>query len=96
MKFAHRPCFQACQGRTTVIIAHRLSTIQNADRIAVIKDGAVVELGNHSDLMEKKGIYFRMVEAQSLGEDIDDDEDDDRAIGKSRAVKKNFYRKSYS
>lgn len=62
--------FKACRGRTTVIIAHRLSTIQNADRIAVIKDGKVVEIGNHSSLMSQESIYRRMVIAQHLGEDF--------------------------
>lgn len=62
---------QACQGRTTVVVAHRLSTIQNADRIAVIKDGKVVEIGNHSSLMLSEGLYHRMVVAQRLGEDLE-------------------------
>ncbi len=47
-------------GRTSFIIAHRLSTIINADRILVIKDGKVLEEGNHNFLMEKKGTYFTL------------------------------------
>jgi ATP-binding cassette subfamily B protein/subfamily B ATP-binding cassette protein MsbA len=47
-------------GRTTFIIAHRLSTIRNADRIVVVEDGAVVEAGSPSMLLERKGAYARL------------------------------------
>jgi len=49
---------------TVVVIAHRLSTIKNADMIAVVKGGKVVETGNHSELLAKNGHYFDLVEAQ--------------------------------
>ncbi|XP_076019746.1 ATP-dependent translocase ABCB1-like [Genypterus blacodes] len=52
------------QGRTTIIAAHRLSTIQNADVIASFEKGDLVELGTHSELMEKQGIYHKLVTAQ--------------------------------
>lgn len=48
------------KGRTTFIVAHRLSTIIDADRIAVIKDGKCVELGNYKELMAKKGEFYNM------------------------------------
>lgn len=51
-------------GRTTVIIAHRLSTIQNADLIAVVNEGRVIELGKHLDLLTHNGIYARLVQQQ--------------------------------
>lgn len=51
-------------GRTTIIIAHRLSTIQNADMIAVIEEGKVVEMGTHTELTQCKGPYFNLVAAQ--------------------------------
>ena len=51
---------RAEQGRTCIVIAHRLSTIQNADKIAVVKDGVVLEEGNHSKLMESKGFYYTL------------------------------------
>lgn len=46
-----------CKGKTTIVIAHRLSTIKAVDKIAVIHDGSVAELGTHDQLMQKDGIY---------------------------------------
>ena len=54
------------EGRTTLIIAHRLSTVRNADRIAVVQEGRVVELGSHAELMEKNGEYAALVRTQEL------------------------------
>jgi len=52
-------------GRTTIVIAHRLSTIRNADKIAVVKDGTIVESGTHDELMSVRGSeYAKLVEAQ--------------------------------
>lgn len=48
------------KGRTTLIVAHRLSTIRNADRIAVIGNGNVLESGSYEELMEKKGAFYQM------------------------------------
>lgn len=50
--------------RTIIAIAHRLSTIMNADLILVINDGEIVERGTHTELMEKKGVYYNMQKAQ--------------------------------
>ena len=50
--------------KTCFIIAHRLSTIQNADKILVIKDGYLVEEGNHTQLMKSKGIYYSLYSSQ--------------------------------
>ncbi len=52
------------QGRTSFIIAHRLSTIKNADIILVMKDGDIVETGNHEELMEKAGFYADLYNSQ--------------------------------
>ncbi|MBT2209896.1 ABC transporter ATP-binding protein [Actinomadura sp. NEAU-AAG7] len=52
---------------TSVLVSHRLNAVRDADRIAVIKDGAVAELGDHETLMRKKGEYFRMFDLQSKG-----------------------------
>ncbi|ORY21869.1 ATP-binding cassette, sub-family B, member 1B [Neocallimastix californiae] len=51
----------ASEGRTTITIAHRLSTIKDADIICVFRDGRIIEMGNHEELMEKKGEYYNMV-----------------------------------
>ena len=52
------------ENKTTFVIAHRLSTIQNADLILVIKDGNIVEQGKHAELIENKGFYQKLYQAQ--------------------------------
>jgi ATP-binding cassette subfamily B protein len=52
------------KGRTSFIIAHRLSTIKNADLILVMKDGRIIETGNHNKLLDKKGFYFELYNSQ--------------------------------
>jgi ATP-binding cassette subfamily B protein/subfamily B ATP-binding cassette protein MsbA len=54
------------RGRTTLIIAHRLSTIRRADRIVVLAEGMVKEIGTHDELVERQGVYSRLCRAQSL------------------------------
>ena len=51
-------------GRTSFIIAHRLSTIKNADLILVMKDGNIIEQGNHDELMSKNGFYADLYNSQ--------------------------------
>lgn len=52
------------KGRTSFVIAHRLSTIKNADKILVMKDGNVIEIGNHQDLMNQNGFYADLYNSQ--------------------------------
>ena len=52
------------KGRTAIMIAHRLSTIRDADKIVVLDHGSIMEEGSHEQLMEQKGIYYHLVEAQ--------------------------------
>ncbi|MCW6075420.1 ABC transporter ATP-binding protein [Clostridium sporogenes] len=54
------------KGRTTLIIAHRLSTIKNADKIVVLNGSAITETGTHHQLINNKGIYFRLYTKQNL------------------------------
>ena len=50
--------------RTVVVVAHRLSTVKNADTIVVLEKGKIVEQGNHTELIAKKGAYFNLVKDQ--------------------------------
>jgi ATP-binding cassette subfamily B protein len=56
------------QGRTTIAIAHRLSTLRKANRLVVMDRGSIVELGNHAELMAKRGVYHRLYQAQARNE----------------------------
>lgn len=56
----------AAQGRTTIVIAHRLSTIKTADNIVVMSEGRIVEQGSHDELLEKRMAYYKLVEAQRI------------------------------
>jgi ATP-binding cassette subfamily C protein CydCD len=53
--------------RTTLVIAHRLSTVRDADRIIVLEDGGVVEVGTHDDLLGRGGLYAHLVSRQLAG-----------------------------
>ena len=59
------------QGRTTIFISHRVSTVRNADRIAVLHDGQIVEYGNHEELIERNGYYTELHNKQLLEEELE-------------------------
>ena len=54
------------QNRTSIVIAHRLSTIRHADEIIVLQKGEIVERGNHDELMQRQGYYYRLVQMQEV------------------------------
>jgi ATP-binding cassette, subfamily B, multidrug efflux pump len=59
------------QGRTTIFISHRVSTVRNADRIAVLHDGEIVECGTHEELIERNGYYTELYNKQLLEEELE-------------------------
>ena len=59
------------QGRTTIFISHRVSTVRNADRIAVLHDGEIVEYGTHDELIELNGYYTELYNKQLLEEELE-------------------------
>ncbi|KAK2731944.1 hypothetical protein FQN55_004419 [Onygenales sp. PD_40] len=65
------------ENRTTLVIAHKLATIKNADKIAVVMSGKVIEEGTHEGLIAAGGMYSRMVGAQDLSGKADEEEDGD-------------------
>src|SRR5262249_24663680 len=58
------------KGKTTILISHRFSTVRMADRILVIDDGQLVELGTHAELLEKDGLYAKLFKMQAQGYSI--------------------------
>jgi ATP-binding cassette subfamily B protein len=56
--------------RTSIVIAHRLSTIQNADKIIVMHRGEIQEMGTHNELLQKRGVYYRLYQLQYKGQEV--------------------------
>ncbi|XP_065485891.1 ATP-dependent translocase ABCB1-like isoform X2 [Caloenas nicobarica] len=71
---------KAREGRTTVVVAHRLSTVRNADLIAVFEDGVITEQGNHFELLERKGIYYKLVNMQAIEAEVPSSENNENAL----------------
>ncbi len=59
------------QGRTTIFISHRVSTVRNADRIAVLHEGQIVEYGTHDELIDRNGYYTELYQKQLLEEELE-------------------------
>ncbi|RMC04951.1 hypothetical protein DUI87_18129 [Hirundo rustica rustica] len=78
---------KAREGRTTVVVAHRLSTVRNADMIAVFEGGVIKEQGNHVKLLERKGIYHKLVNMQAIEAEVPSSENYENA----RSVKNSEY-----
>ena len=58
------------QGRTVFAIAHRLSTLRNANRLVVMENGKIAEIGTHDELLEKRGVFYKLVNAQKAMNEI--------------------------
>ncbi|NWX46594.1 MDR1 protein, partial [Steatornis caripensis] len=71
---------KAREGRTTIVVAHRLSTVRNADLIAVFEGGVITEQGNHFKLLERKGIYYKLVNMQAIEAEVPSSEKDENAL----------------
>ncbi|QNR25611.1 ABC transporter ATP-binding protein [Croceimicrobium hydrocarbonivorans] len=65
-KLVQDALYRLMENRTSLVIAHRLSTIQHADEIVVINEGKISERGSHQELLDKQGIYHKLVEMQSF------------------------------
>ncbi|NXH11661.1 MDR1 protein, partial [Bucco capensis] len=71
---------KAREGRTTVVVAHRLSTVRNADLIAVFENGVITEQGNHLQLLDRKGIYYKLVNMQAIEGEAPSSEKEENAL----------------
>jgi ATP-binding cassette subfamily B protein len=66
------------QNRTVIVVAHRLSTIRKADQIIVLKDGMIMEIGNHKSLMESKRYYYELIQSQYEQDTEKTEEDEEK------------------
>ena len=65
--YVQRALQNLMEGRTTIVIAHRLSTVRHADKIVVLEDGKVQEIGRHEGLIAQRGVYWRLHNIQDVG-----------------------------
>ncbi|XP_072707607.1 ATP-dependent translocase ABCB1 isoform X2 [Ciconia boyciana] len=85
---------KAREGRTTVVVAHRLSTVRNADLIAVFEGGVIAEQGNHFKLLERKGIYYKLVNMQAIEAEVPSSEKDDNALSVKKSESESEFEES--
>jgi ABC-type multidrug transport system fused ATPase/permease subunit len=65
-----RGCAEVFAGRTVVVISHRVASVREADQIAVLDGGRLVERGTHAELLERGGLYARLAQEQALEEEL--------------------------
>ena len=65
-KFIQNKMKDILSGKTSIIVAHRLSTIKHCDKIVLIEKGNILEQGTHTELLDKKGIYYKMYISEEL------------------------------
>ncbi|KAM6277328.1 ATP-dependent translocase ABCB1-like [Spheniscus humboldti] len=85
---------KARKGRTTVVVAHRLSTVRNADVIAVFEGGVITEQGNHFKLLERKGIYYKLVNMQTIEAEVPSSEKDENALSVKKSESETEFEES--
>lgn len=88
---------EASMGRTTLVVAHKLTTIRNADLIAVLSNGCIVEMGNHTDLINKNGHYAQLAKLQRQFSSMDPEQSLERnisSLSRSSAGKRSASRSS--
>ncbi|KAG2470599.1 ATP-binding cassette sub-family B member 9 [Polypterus senegalus] len=90
----HQALEGAMHNKTILVIAHRLSTIEKAHNIIVLDKGKVSEQGTHKELMEKRGLYFKMVQRQMLG--VDPPVDDSTVMDRSTPQKVSLIKRNSS
>ena len=71
---------EVAKGSTSLVIAHRLSTIVDADNILVMKDGAIVEQGNHQQLLQQDGEYAKLWQLQQKSDSTSKDNKDNKEL----------------
>ena len=62
---------QFMRGRTTLLISHRISTVREADIIAYLRDGEIIEQGTHEELLSRRGAYYDLFRHQSLSREVE-------------------------
>ncbi|PAV66356.1 hypothetical protein WR25_09526 [Diploscapter pachys] len=75
---------KASEGRTCVVVAHRLATIVNASKIMVVKQGKIIEMGTHNELMQKKGAYWALTQKQTIKQNATSDQESDDEGGTAK------------